>query len=200
MFTCTFAGVHCLPLAEEIAAGNARYPPHQWNTAAMTTRRTRDHATGAVAEEEVLVSGLAYLEGTELPLIATHKAGSENVTFVHADGRSVQLFDDRCVKEHARARRVGADGVVAAAAAAAPTRRRGPCWWRCWCRGSPSTVVAELLAAVVAEAGADTRGGLAAGNGALQPELAAALPPTLGYGPTGLYFGPVENFAGRWSW
>ena len=66
--------------------------------------------------------------------------------------------------------------------------------------GSPSTVAAELLAAVVAEAGADARGGSAAGKCALHPELAVALvdtlPTTPGHGPTGLHFGPVENLAG----
>ena len=99
-----------------------RYPSHLWDAAAKTTRRTRDHTTGAVLEEEVLASGLTYLEGTwkELPLVATHKAGSTDVTFVHTDGRPVKLFGDGYFKAPTKldaatkVRLVGVDGTIEA--------------------------------------------------------------------------------------
>ena len=94
---------------------NLRYPSHSWDATARTTRSTRDHATGGIVEEEVLVSGLMCLEGTwmELPLIATHLA-NENVAFAHTDGRPVKLFGDGYFKEHGKVRLVGVDGIVEA--------------------------------------------------------------------------------------
>ena len=59
--------------------------------------------------------------------------------------------------------------------------------------GSPSVVATELLSAVT---DATTEGGRLLTPLGNLPELSAALPKTPGYGPTDLYFGPVENFAG----
>jgi hypothetical protein len=54
--------------------------------------------------------------------------------------------------------------------------------------GSPSDVGYQLLSA--------TTTALVTSGNVLHNQIAAALPKEPGYGPSGLYFGPVENFAG----
>ena len=105
-----------------------RYPSHLWDAAAKTTRRTRDHTTGAVLAEEVLASGLTYFEGTwrELPLVATRKAGSKDVTFVDTDGRPVKLFGGGYIKEHTKVRLVGDDGTIEAEGTAKGLAKKDP--------------------------------------------------------------------------